>query len=595
MALTGLKRRISVWTAIFSYGMVLSLRAMGETMPDVVMKSVQTKGVGFAPILRHYFDRCRIQAIIDENVPLDPRRKVLTHGEACAAMITGILFQVMQLYRICEFATDRTVLDVMLPHIAPREYFDDRLADTLDRIYDYGIGNLGMLITRQMITEFQIQTDICHNDTTSASVYGECNNNRTPDSIKITFGFSKKHRQDLKQFIWSLSVSSDCAFPLFQQAYSGNTADVDTYVEQWCNLVDLLNRHDFLYVADSKLITKENMAHIHDNEGCFIAPAPMYESYKTVFHAALDQHNQELLIPYKNQVNRGFEVPISIFHDQKEYAFRMIILYDKGLFARKSHTLQNRIQNTKQAFAELTPKLNKYRLKTRESIEQACNSILSKYQTAEFFDYTISNALLVTYKNKKQGRPAKNQDQHKVEVVTDHFSVQLNFKDAAFENTLYRCGYYPLITNQPQEDLTVEAAMMAHKSQYKPEHINRRAKSGYNLEPVYLHTPERIVAFLLLFKIALQLVVLIERTARNNIQARDKGLDNFIPNRKDVRNPRAEQMLKQFEYVVTGQMVLPDGRTCGFVSELTPLQKDILEIMEVPADCFSYQSLFDTS
>ena len=70
-------------------------------MPDVIMKSVQTERVGFAPILRCYLDRCRIQQIIDDNVPLDPRRKVLSHGEACVAMITGILFQVLQLYRLC--------------------------------------------------------------------------------------------------------------------------------------------------------------------------------------------------------------------------------------------------------------------------------------------------------------------------------------------------------------------------------------------------------------------------------------------------------------------------------------------------------------
>jgi len=69
-------------------------------MPDVIMKSVQTQGVGFAPILRCYLDKCRIQQIIDENVPLDPRRKILSHGEASVAMITGILFQVLQLYSI---------------------------------------------------------------------------------------------------------------------------------------------------------------------------------------------------------------------------------------------------------------------------------------------------------------------------------------------------------------------------------------------------------------------------------------------------------------------------------------------------------------
>ena len=266
-----------------------------------VVKSVKTQPVGFAPILQYFFQRCGIAKIIDDSLDLDPRRKVLTHGQASVAMVTGILFQVLQLYRICKFATESTVLDVILPGIAPKEYFDDRLADTLDAIFDYGIGNLEMLITQHMIKEFNIKNDICHNDTTSASTYGDCNKNRTAESIEITFGYSKRHRQDLKQLVWSLSVSSDSGFPLFQKAYSGNTADVDTYVQQWENLIDLLGDQEFLYVADSKLITKENMAEIHDGDGFFIAPAPMYQSYKKVLYDALENHDREELIAYKDQ------------------------------------------------------------------------------------------------------------------------------------------------------------------------------------------------------------------------------------------------------------------------------------------------------
>jgi hypothetical protein len=59
----------------------------------------------------------------------------------------------------------------------------------------------------------------------------------------------------------------------------------------------------------------------------------------------------------------------------------------------------------------------------------------------------------------------------------------------------------------------------------------RRAKSRYNLEPVYLQTLEQIESFLFFFKTALQMIVLIERVARKNIRERDKGLDNFMPNR----------------------------------------------------------------
>ena len=143
--------------------------------------------------------------------------------------------------------------------------------------------------------------------------------------------------------------------------------------------------------------------------------------------------------------------------------------------------------------------------------------------------------------------------------------------------------------------MSIMEAMLAHKNQYKCEHTFRRAKGPYSIEPIYLHTPERIEAFLFLFKIALQMLVLIERTARNNIDKRDRGLDGFMPNKKDVRNPRSEFMLKEFEDIVQGQMQLPDGNSCSFVSELNELQEDILAILEVPRHYYECQHLIDST
>ena len=564
-------------------------------MANNVIENVQTQAVGFAPILRSYFDKCAIAEIIDDHVELDPRRKILTHGQAAIAMITAILFQVMQLYRICKFANEKNVLKVLLPQIEANQYFDDRLADTLDALFDYGIGDLDMLITGHMIDVFKVESQTCHNDTTSVSMYGDANNNRTKQSIQVTFGHSKKHRKDLKQFIWSMSVSSDHAFPLFQQAYSGNTADVKTYVEQWQNLIELLGCRDFLYVADSKLITHQTMAHIHDNDGFFIAPAPMYESYKKVFEDALDNHDHECLIPYKNQFNRGFEVPMDFKYQDNNYRVRMIILFDHGLCARKQKTLKNRIKRTQTAFEEISGKLNRYKLKTYDAIDRACSDILKKNNTESIFTYRIINEPITTYKNKRRGRPSKKAESEKIPVVQDHFKVELSLNQSALDQALSRCGYYPLLTNQSSEKLSIKDAMLAHKKQYKSEHTFRRAKGPYSIEPIYLHTPERIEAFLLLFKIALQLVVLIERTARKNIRERDYGLDNFMPNKKDVRNPRSEYMLKEFEDIVKGEMLLPDGNTYGFVSELNALQHDILAILEVPDYYYKYQYLFNSS
>jgi transposase len=446
-----------------------------------------------------------------------------------------------------------------------------------------------------MIRQFQIDSPVCHNDTTSVSFYGEAANNKTDKSILINFGHSKKHRSDLKQLIWSMSVSSDHAFPLFSQAFSGNTADVSTYVQQWHNLIDLLGQQDFLYVADSKLASHENMANINDNGGFFLAPAPMYESYKTVFHQALDEHDREFLIQYKQRFNRGFEVPTNFQFKDKTYPLRMIVLFDHGLCARKRYAAQQRITQTRDDFCQLSKKLNRYNLKTEQAIDKACTDILEKRKTKDFFRYRIVNEPIVTYKNQHRGRPSKNGKPGKLALAQDHYQVELTFDEHAYQRESFYYGYYPLLTNKDAESLSIQQAMLAHKKQYKNEHTFRRAKGPYSIEPIYLHTPERIESFLFLFKMALQVIVLIERTARQSIRQRDQGLDGFMPNRKDVRNPRTEYLLKAFEDIVRGQIPLPDGQTYRFVSELNALQHDILSILEVPVFWYDYNFLFDSS
>jgi hypothetical protein len=44
---------------------------------------------------------------------------------------------------------------------------------TLDALFGYGIGDLDMVITDDMINVFQIESQACPNDTTSVSIYGQ--------------------------------------------------------------------------------------------------------------------------------------------------------------------------------------------------------------------------------------------------------------------------------------------------------------------------------------------------------------------------------------------------------------------------------------
>ena len=163
------------------------------------------------------------------------------------------------------------------------------------------------------------------------------------------------------------------------------------------------------------------MAHINDNDGFFVAPAPMYESYKKVFEDALDSHDRQWLIAYKKRFNRGFEVPMDFKYEDNDYRLRMIILFDHGLCARKQKTLQNQIHRTQTAFEQISGKLNRYKLKSYDAIDKACSAILKKNHTQPFFSYRIINEPITIYKNKHRGRPSTKVKAEQITVVQDHF------------------------------------------------------------------------------------------------------------------------------------------------------------------------------
>jgi hypothetical protein len=69
-------------------------------------------------------------------------------------------------------------------------------------------------------------------------------------------------------------VAADGAVPVHYAVDDGNTADTETHRSTWDLLHRLAGRADFLYVADFKLCTRENMAHIAERGGRFLTVMP---------------------------------------------------------------------------------------------------------------------------------------------------------------------------------------------------------------------------------------------------------------------------------------------------------------------------------
>ena len=104
----------------------------------------------------------------------------------------------------------------------------------------------------------------------------------------ITCGHNKDHRPDLKQLLYILTVPGT-ARSLALPGASGNVVDDQTHCATWDLLCRLTGRRDFLYVADCKLATSENMAYIHQRQGRFVTVLPRTRAEDGAFRDLLCQ------------------------------------------------------------------------------------------------------------------------------------------------------------------------------------------------------------------------------------------------------------------------------------------------------------------
>ena len=149
----------------------------------------------------------------------------------------------------------------------------------MDQLFDTDRGSLLTQLTLQAISEFAVDCSQLHNDSTSIALHGAYaaadghlrGGKPTPAAM---LGHSKDHRPDLKQLVLILTVSADGAVPLAHRLTDGNTSDDTTHFATWDGLLALTGRPDFLYVADSKLCTRDQMGHIDRRGGRFVTVLP---------------------------------------------------------------------------------------------------------------------------------------------------------------------------------------------------------------------------------------------------------------------------------------------------------------------------------
>ena len=243
--------------------------------------AVLTKCVfGAHPIIAHFMELMRLRGIINTYMVRDHRQK-LDDGSILTLLIHNILTTPHPLYEMPDGLTPLDTRPLGLEPDATDYIQDDRICKGLFKFYGARHQDVFFRLALRVIKIFRLDCSRIHHDTTTVTFAGKYGGWCVPEVL--TYGKNKDHRPDLKQLVLGLSVTGDGAVPIAHQVYSGNQTDDRLHPANHKALQKLLQRVDFIYVADSQLATAENLRTIAACQGLFVSVMPRIWKADTIF------------------------------------------------------------------------------------------------------------------------------------------------------------------------------------------------------------------------------------------------------------------------------------------------------------------------
>ncbi len=265
------------------------------TVAHLPQGTLRSCTVGALPLVNHFLKRMQVEELLQKHLPPDDRRRRVPAARGLLVLVQNLLIAREPLYGLGEWAARYAPQALGLAPAQVGTLNDDRVGRCLDSFFHSNRPALLLELMQHIIAAFTLTLDELHNDSTSVSFCGAYHDaaeeklRRAQPTPAITWGHSKDHRPDLKQLLYILTITEDGGVPIHYRTASGNVSDDSTHRASWELLCQIAGRRDFLYVADCKLATIENMNYIADHGGRFVSVLPRTRKEDAAFRARLLQ------------------------------------------------------------------------------------------------------------------------------------------------------------------------------------------------------------------------------------------------------------------------------------------------------------------
>jgi transposase len=517
----------------------------------------QSKNLDHLGIVSQICDEIGIVEAIDQLLPPDPSMKI-SHGECVKLMvINGLGFTSRPLYLEAQFFSSRPVNRFLMKDCEDA-INDDRLRRTLDKLFAAGCDPLFASIASRAALRFEVSTKFRHLDSTSMQVHGEYD--KDEGIGLVTFGYSKDHRPDLKQFMIYLMSSQDGDVPLLAKTVAGDSSDKELFRERLSELKEQIQEGESVYfVADSALYTRQTIADLSSRMK-WVTRVP-----ETLLEAKKALQCEEILEPLElGYCGKEFS---SEYGGVKQ---RWLLVYSEQAHVREEKTLKRQIQKEKEAKGR---ELNRWS-RTDFDCEKDAKEALARW--GEKLKYHCLEEIEIKPKKvaQKRGRPKIDSP------VTYRYRVTATLKEepAKIEPILKTKGKFIIATNELDEELlSSQELLQNYKGQQSVERGFRFLKEPAFMTPaVFLKSQKRIVALAMVMCLCLLVYTIAQRYLRQRLKQAKTSVPNQLG--KPTPTPTMRWIFQLFEGVHLLIQNTQDGLK-EIVLNMNPVRHHVLAIL----------------
>lgn len=554
-------------------------------------KTLTTFGVGGLPIINHFLRRAKVEEFL-RRVLKDDKRCTISPAIGILVLIQNYLMSRQPIYGIQEWAQEIVPDLLQLTRRQMLSINDDRVGRCLDRLFDADCPSLVLDLTRHVAKEFDLNLSEFHCDTTTISFYGTYVEATVENRIRgkwtpiVTHGHNKDHRPDLKQLLYNLTVSSDGTVPVAFGVESGNVTDDQVHQKTWDLLCEIVGSPDFLYVADSKLATRDNMAYIANRGGRFVSVLPRTRSEdrdfrQRVLREDIPWHEVQQKVDDQGRVTDVISATNEVASTSEGY--RLLWFHSRRKVELDNTARGNSVRRAVVLLEELSQKLKSPRTRYREEskVHREIEKRLAKCGAKEWITYSVTEIEEEDFVQETKGRPSA-ETRYRRKVRTQ-FRLSFDLDNQKLDDAARQDGVFPLVTND--RTLPAEEILKAYKRQANIEKRFSQLKTQFQITPVFLKSISRIVALLTVYYFALLIQALIERDLRRSMKR--EGIDalQIYPEQRNCKAPTTRRTLHLFDNIERHELTTPNSKSPSvFATELSEAQELVLQLLQISRD-----------